>query len=178
MKTNTISPVPQKTQKALEMTRHQMKITVATPSHMEALAGTLMDLNKSNVRIQGLPQKLMRCAAQGVKMNTRKQHTWDKRKAWNTSIKKEECNTAIIHLKTLLDAIQESLQKPVPRTLRRKREKELTLQTDASNKAWGATLLLGGKEICTSDQRWTPLQTQLHISPKEALATALAIKNM
>ena len=69
LKQNTIKPIPEKTQNALKLVTHQLKSNVTTPKYLAAVAGTLMDVMKSNVNLQGLPQQIMRCAAQGVNYN-------------------------------------------------------------------------------------------------------------
>jgi hypothetical protein len=178
LKQNIIKPIPEKTQNALKLVTHQLKSNMTTPKYLAAVAGTLMDVMKSNVNLQGLPQQIMRCAAQGVNHNSLKLSKWNRLRAWGISTPKQQCNTSSINLQQLLTTCKQSLNNPTPRVFRPTNDTLMTLQTDASDKAWGATLLLGGKEIAASAQRWTASQSIKHISHKETMATSLAIHHM
>ena len=68
-KGNIIKPIPEKTQNALKLVTHRLKSNMTTPKYLAAVAVTLMDVMKSNVNLQGLPQQIMRCAPQGVNHN-------------------------------------------------------------------------------------------------------------
>ena len=167
---NTVSPLPQKLQSSLKMTKHQMKGTTFQPRHMAALAGNLLDAAKSNISVQGLPQQLMKAAAQGVQANYRRQGQWNTQKCWSLSTAKP------LQLHHLLRLCLQALHHPVPQVLRPSNDLVYTLHTDASNLGWGAQLCLQGKEIHTCAQPWTPQEGLLHITHLEALASCHAVE--
>jgi hypothetical protein len=52
------------------------------------------------------------------------------------------------------------------------------LNSDASNIGWGATLICHEKEVNTCAFQWTTQQHKMHITQKEALASALALHHL
>jgi hypothetical protein len=72
----------------------------------------------------------------------------------------------------------EALKNPINRIFRGGNGREMTLQTDASEKAWGATLREHNKEQAASAGTWTENQKKLHITHRECLATTMALQNM
>jgi hypothetical protein len=53
---STVSPLQQKQHTSEAMCKHQMKGSNFQPKNLAALAGNLVDANKSNMRLHGLPQ--------------------------------------------------------------------------------------------------------------------------
>ena len=165
-----VEPLEEKLEKAKKATRRLLKGTKVQPRGLAALAGTLVDQVKSNVALHGLPQQVMAYAARMVEKNKVVLGKWDKQRCWNRLVEKEE------ELRWLLKECLHCLVNPQPRVLRSVVEEKYVLQTDASNAGWGATLFLEGKEIATAALPWTMKQRELHITYKEALATALAVR--
>lgn len=163
----------------MNMTKKQMKSNTMIPKIIAGLAGNLLDMSKSNVKLQGLPQQIMRCAAQGVSINA--QRTLKPRhnkKNWSLSVPKPE------NLKQLLQQVVEALQKPVPRTFRSQSSNPYILRTDASNLGWGGVLLRKGsgprlsKEVDFCQGPWSKREERWHITRKEAMATRYALESL
>ena len=53
-----------------------------------------------------------------------------------------------------------------------------SLQTDASERGWGATLRLEGKEVASCADEWTLKQAKLHITHRKALRSALVLETL
>ena len=66
LKQNKIRPQMPKVQDALKNVKHQLKGNVATPKHIAATAGQLLDQAKSNVSLWGLTRQLMKQAGKAV----------------------------------------------------------------------------------------------------------------
>ena len=186
---NMISPVEEKIRGALNMTKKQAQGNNYIPRHMAQLAGTLIDLTKSNICLRGLPQQIMRQVARGVHLNkkylqlktmlrTRHNHgkEWSPgpKRAWEMSLRKPA------ELRKILSQIQRALQHPVPhlfrgRLRRTPESKQWRLQSDACETGWGAVLIKGNKEIAAVAQPWEATQLSKHITHLEALASARAV---
>jgi hypothetical protein len=167
---NHITPIQEKVKITENMIKHQMKANTCTASHVAALAGNLGDAAKSNMAIQGLPQQIMRKAAQALKYIRTQRREKQLKKHWYISTKKPE------GLKELLQKTLQHIQQPTPRIIRPSNNKVYTLRTDACNTGWGAQLCLNGKETHTCAQKWDKQELQLHITHQEAKASALAVE--
>ena len=174
LQTNRITGIPTKVHHSITMTKHQMKSTRTTPIHLAALAGNLIDTAKSNIGLQGLPAQLMKAAATAVHNNMTSLGHWDKSKCWRMSTDKNR----IPNLTNLLQECLREQQTPTPRVFRGLHPQKWTLQTDASDRGWGAALLHNGREHQTCAQTWTAEQQKKHITHREALASALAVHHM
>ena len=138
LKEKLISPLMEKQKVSLAMTKKQLRSQVITPKYLAALAGNLLDANKSNPGLQGLPQQLMKCAAKAVEIN-RKRLCSNTYKAWHYSVSKQEASPSQMRLQDLLRMCLYHLQHPVKKVYRHTKDQELILQTDASDKAWGGS---------------------------------------
>ena len=154
------------------MTKKQIKAQTFQPRHLVALAGNLLDAAKSNISVQGLPQQLMKAAAQGVQANYHLLGHWNTQKCWSMSTQKP------LTLHPLLRMCKQALHHPVPQVLRPTNDLVYTLHTDASNLGWGAPLCLHKQELQTCAQPWTLQEKNLHITHLEALASAEAVKQL
>ena len=130
LKENTITPIPAKREAAQRMVQHQITSNVYTPRHMAALAGTLLDQTKSNIALLGMPQILMRMAAQGVRYNRSQMWYPNVQKAWSRSCPKPH------QMKEFLHQALHALAQPTPRVLRPSNSAHYLLQMDASKMAW------------------------------------------
>lgn len=160
-------PVPSKLSQCLRVLKEAGRGAKILPRHLARVGGVLLDCVKSNVSLHGLPQQLMKEAGKAVHRNSQLLGTWDRNKCWGTPVLKTQA------LKSLLLDCQNAILNPTPRPFRPSKEDVYTLQTDASDRGWGATLLRKGKEIFTAAQEWSPAFKPLHITHREALASAL-----
>lgn len=168
---NKIHHTTPKLTQAVKMVKHQLTGKNFQPKNAASLAGTLVDLSKSILNIQGLPQQLMQMAAKGVRQN--KPYCKHYKQAWQYSTSKPPQMQ-----KVLQTTLQELLQ-PIAKVMRpAAAAQQYTLQTDSSNQGWGACLLLNNKEIGTCAQQWQPQEKNMHITQTEALASALALHNL
>ena len=165
-----VSPTQEKQKITQQKCTHQIKGNNFQPRHLASLAGNLVDANKSNMTLHGLPQQIMKWAAWGVNQNAKWFSRWNKEQCWGTTVQKT------MQLQKLLQKALKAVQHPTPRVLRARSGLDYVITSDASNQGWGAHLQLQGKEIHTCAQTWTPSQARLHITHKEALASALATK--
>ena len=78
LQTNCITPTSEKQVQTMKKIKHQEKGQCFQPRAMAGLAGNLIDAVKSNVALQGLPQQVMRHAAQGVRKNCTSMGHWQK----------------------------------------------------------------------------------------------------
>jgi hypothetical protein len=167
-----IFPLPEKSQAILKLARKQGPGKNLRPKDLASLAGAVGDAYKSNISLHGLQQQLMRQAALGVAANQKFRQANSCQKAWTlTTPKSQDLHTAI------QDTIQ-GLRHPTPRTFRPSTSAHFTITTDASDKGWGAQILRGEQEINTCAQKWEPQESLLHITQREALATALAVQTL
>ena len=169
---HTISPLPNKLQATQNMIKHQLKGRTFQPKNIAAVAGNLLDAAKSNSAIQGLPQQLMQQAALGVKANRWRLGFWHKQMCWRLSTPKTPT------LQHLLQQCLEATHLPVQRVLRPSNDHVFILNTDASNKGWGAQLIHHNKETQTCAQTWPATEASLHITHREALASAHAVHHL
>jgi len=86
-----------------------------------------VDACKSNIALNGLPQQLMREAAKGVALNTRRHPHWVAQRAWGTTVQKSW------RTQQILLEIRDALYRPQPKIFRPKTNKIFTLQSDASD---------------------------------------------
>ena len=170
LESNKIAPIPEKNNKTIQMIRHQISGNTTTPRWIHALAGHLLDSQKSNERLRGLPQQLMRCTAQALNMIVRRQPWWPKQKCWAKSVPKPK------DLDRILRSCLEAVQMSAPRTFRPSNDKKFTILTDASLSGWGASLQRAGREIQATAQLWTQAEKRFHITQLEATASARAVE--
>ena len=100
-----IRHIPEKNQRALGMTKHQLKGNTMQPKNIAALAGTLLDLVKGNASLLGIPQQLMKLAGQMARqtanhLNLDANHY----RAWCLSVAKP--TDLDMSLQTYLEALQ------------------------------------------------------------------------
>ena len=117
----------EKSTPALKSVQHQLSGKRCQPRNLAAIAGNLLDLNKSNARLHGLPQQLMKHAARGVAANKQKIPTAHVSRLWGLTCPltwaAREC----------LEKIREGLKDHVPRVLRPEKLDEWVLQTENSD---------------------------------------------
>ena len=185
--TNKVTPHKHKNESSIKKVKHQLKSSVTTPTHLAATAGTLIDMYKSNTKLTGIAQQLMRMAGTLAARNMKEHSNLTFRQAWKKSTLKSNIRQNPQQgpqaapqpiLQQVLQQALEALEHPTPKVFRSNNPAKLLLQTDASEKAWGATLLLGKKELATSADVWTANQQKLHITHRECLATALALRDL
>ena len=174
LKHNKIRPIPQKTAQAYKLATKLANGQTLTPKKLASLAGTLLDLTKSNLRLLGTPPSLMQMAGRAAALIKSLFPTASLAKIWNTPIPKSR----LPHLLRTLLQVKSALQSPCHPQLRPNSPLCCTLQTDASDKGWGATLISRNREIGTCAMRWTPNQAKMHITHREALASALATRHL
>ena len=172
--TKEISPIPSKWDLGRRLTKHQCKGQRCQPKNLAGLAGTLLDLNKGSLTLQGLPQQLMQFAGSLASKNAKLcKLPKNSPKAWGQTIEKPKA------LRELLQRCWTAMQEPMPRVYSPTSDADYRLRTDASDIGWGAQLcaLKNGvwSEIATCSQHWTRDQQRLHITHREALASALAV---
>ena len=168
---NTVSPTHAKQIVTQSKCKQQLKGSRFQPKNLAALAGNLVDANKSNVSLHGLPQQIMKWAAWGVNQNAKWRPRWNKEKCWRLTVEKTS------QLQTLLKEALKAVETPTPRILRARSAIEYVITSDASKLGWGAHLQQRGVERQTCAQTWTPKQASLQITHQEALASALAVQN-
>ena len=167
--TNTLSPLPNKTQACQRAVRKCLKGHKTPPRFVAKVAGMLLDQAKGNPALHGYPQQLMRLAAQMASFHNNPQAK-NVYQAWNAPQHKTELT------QELLDESLRCLQQTTPKVFRATSNLRYLLSTDASDLGWGASLSLEGKEIKSAGLMWTRNQQHLHSTHKEALATSLAMK--
>jgi hypothetical protein len=168
LKDNKIMPQYIKNKQILQMCQHQMGGTRCQPKHVARLAGTLVDAAKSNARLQGLPQQIMKKAAQAVSQNQRLH--WNIQKCGHLATQKPK------GLQDLIWEATEAVAEPLPKVLRPSTNIQLVIKVDASQEAWSAHLNMGSNEIQTCAQTWEGRDRRLHITHQEALASAKAVE--
>jgi len=131
---NKLHPVPSKLPLTLRVLKEAGRGLKILPRHLAKVGGHLLDCVKSNVSLHGLPQQLMKEAGRAVYRNSQLLGTWDEHKVWGTPVQKSQA------LKTLLLDCQKAIQNPTPRPFRPQKDSVYTLQTDASDRGWGASL--------------------------------------
>ena len=67
-----------------------------------------------------------------------------------------------------------ALSRPIPRVFRPSTPQQFHLYSDASDRAWGASLKHRDREIAVAAQEWTPREKRVHITTREALAAGRA----
>lgn len=174
LKKNVLTPQPEKNTQSIKMTKHQLKAHTIVPKHLAALAGNLLDMTKSNAGLHGIPQQLMRAAALAVTQNQKKLPHWCRLKAWGLSTKKDR----IPHLTELLRQTLWQLQNPMPKMFRPHHQQQWVLQSDASDHGWGGTLMRNRQEKGSCAQKWSPQERALHITHREALASAWTVQEL
>ena len=172
-----IHPEGAKNEACLRMVRHQLKATTATPRHQARLAGVLLDMMKSNVRLRSLPQQIMALMSKGLRssaaaLNLPHHHP----KVWGKSIPKHPL------LRNVLLQVKHALLNPIPVCLRPTNPLLYRLRTDSSDLGWGAQLCRrtqpgSWQEVATAAARWGPAMRGRHITHKEALASALGVSH-
>ena len=99
-------------------------------------------------------------------MNAQKVGKWNKEKCWNLPVEKSGI------YKRLLIFAKFAVEGPSPRVFRGARGPHYVMSTDASDEGWGGSLSLGGREIASVAQHWTPQQKAKHITWREAFASS------
>jgi hypothetical protein len=174
LKENKIRPQMPKIQDALKNIKHQLKGKVTTPKHIAATAGQLLDQAKSNVSLWGLTRQLMKQAGKAVSIIRFHNPHFNLIKAWSKSLPRAR----LPHLNPILQQCTQALLHPTPLQFRPNSPLEVQLQTDASDRGWGACLIQNGKEIANCAQEWDEYQRELHITHREGLASALAVHHL
>lgn len=172
---NLIKPILEKLKNSQKMALHQKKGNTCQPKNLAALAGNLLDAEKSNLKLRGLPQQLMKLNARVVKGNANKLHLPLRHaKVWGVSAPKPP------GLQELLRDVIQALAEPVAKIFRGGSGPCYTLHSDASDQGWGAKLYTEeGKQFTVAEfcGTWdTPQEKKQHITAKEATASALAVR--
>ena len=170
--THRLRPDPAKNIHTLTMVRKAIKSNNFIPTHLASVAGNLLDAQRSNAALHGLPQQIMRAAARGVLANQQRYPRLSVQGAWRTSVQKPHS------LRNALSQCREAVARPVPRPFRPGSEVKAIIRSDASDQGWGACLLINNKEVQTCAQPWSEQEHMLHITHREALASALAVQTM
>lgn len=161
----------EKTEVAIKMTKHLLSAKTMIPKILARLAGTLLDQEKGNVQLHGLPKQLMKHAGLGVIRNKVREPWAHIKRLWGRATKLT--NNAREILKESLQALQEL----TPRVLRPPPNAEqLVIQSDACETGWGARLLRANREVSSIAQTWDPQEAQAHITHLEARASALGVQ--
>ena len=168
---NQIHPLAEKLQGAANQAKHQMKGTRFQPKNLAALAGTLIDLTKGVTNLQGLPQRVMQFAGRGAAVNAKRHPQASRQQCWGKTLPKAA------GLQRLLQQCLTVLQAPISRVLRPSRRDKWTITSDSSDYAWGAQLCHNDREIATCSLPWDPMHRRLHITHKEATASAQALQH-
>lgn len=167
---NRLSPPQEKVQTAARMCQHQLSGKNVQPKNLAALAGVLLDLAKSSAALHGLPKQLMKHAAYAVAENRKRFPDGHVTKLWGTTTR------LTVGARECMRQAKEALKDPVPRVFRPAKEENLwVLQTDSSDWAWGATLRHNDSEVQATAARWGINDRKLHITHKEAKASALGV---
>jgi hypothetical protein len=85
---NVLIPEPEKAKHVNKAVRKMTKGNNFPPVHLAALAGALLDAQRSNAALHGLPQQVMKAAAKGVQVNKERFHTDNVHKCWRTTTTK------------------------------------------------------------------------------------------
>ena len=175
LKEALLEPVPEKQAMLLKKIRHAMKSQVATPQHLCALAGSLLDAAKTNISLRGIPQALMKEAAILAQQNAQAlQLPYSSPQVWTKSGSKSGAS------RRLLEAARAAHKAPQPVPFRALNEKKYVLQTDASNLGWGAVLYCHSQSTLLTVEEvqgiWSLKEDKMHITTKEALASARAVQ--
>ena len=166
LQNNHVAPLEPKRMAAQRATARFLQGHKIPPKFLAKVAGILLDQLKGNPALHSVPQQLMQWAAKLAASNK----NMSPAKAWSLPTLKHP------NLQSLLKEASTTVSSSHPRVLRPSSSQEYILQTDASDFGWEASLWNNGKEIKCAGLTWTPNQSQLHSTHKEALATSLALK--
>ena len=172
LETNQIIPLEVKQKQTMEMIKPQQGGKRCQPRNVAQLAGNLVDAMKSNAKLLGIPQQMMRRPQRAVTQNQRTLGDWDKNKCWGMSTEKPK------GLDMLLMQAAQAVKTPTPMILRAQTPVQLVLKTDASKTGWGAHLNKDNQELANAAGTWEGKEVNLHITHQEALASALAVKHL
>ena len=170
--TQSIAPLQVKLEITKKLIKHQQQGKNCQPKNVAQLAGNLVDAMKSNARLMGIPQQMMRMAQAAVIQNHKALKYWNKHKCWGMSTPKPQ------GLDMLLMQAAQAVQTPVHMVLRAQTPVHLILTTDASKIGWGAHLNKGNQELANAAGTWEQEEANLHITHQEALGSALAVENL
>ena len=171
LETNKVHSQPEKISQATKMVRDVQSAKKVLPRTLAQVAGTLLDIGKRNARLHGLPRQLMKAAGLATHCNKTKDPGASTHQLWNRRVK-ITCNCR----QTLRD-IEFALRQPVPKVLRPPcPDKKFVIHSDASDVGWGGHLVdAEGREISAIARTWTPAERTLHITAREAMASAFTV---
>ena len=127
---NHLRPEPAKANITVTLIKKAMKGNNFIPTHLAALAGNLLDAQRSNAALHGLPQQIMRAAGRGVQSNHRLFPHLSVQGAWRTSIHKPHS------LRNALAQCLQALLRPIPRPFRPGNAAKAIMRSDASDQGW------------------------------------------
>ena len=170
LREHIITPQVEKCKKALQMVKHALSGTTCVPQVVAGLAGHLLDAIRSNVSLEGLPQRLLSLNSgmvrqQAVALGLPMAHP----RCWALSRPKGR------GVQDCLQRVKEALEAPVPRVLRPWLTQRYVLSTDASNQGWGAHLTLERVTMAHYAGFWDPKMAIRHITFLEVQASALGV---
>lgn len=171
LEAHKIFPQPEKIVQGLKMVRDIQTATKVLPRTLAQMAGVLLDIEKGNAHLHGLPRQLMKAAGLATHQNKSRDPEASTYQLWNRRVKiTHNCR------QTLRD-IEFALRQPVPKVLRPPiPDKKFVIRSDASDVGWGGHLVNAeGREIGAIARTWTPAERMLHITAREAMASAFTV---
>ena len=170
-----LQPIQAKLASLKKAINHQIRSNVATPRHLCALAGALLDSQKSNVKLTGIPQILMKEASLMAQENARLLCLpYRSTQCWAKSSPKTCATRRALH------QAHAATLNPQSRVFRALNDHKYVLQTDASNLGWGAALYRRSQSTLVTVEEtqgvWSMEEETLHITTREALASARAVQ--
>ena len=175
-----ISPLAPKVQSALGLWRRTHGPTLR-PVDLAALAGSLLDLAKSNVALMGLPRCLMKAAGTMVNHAARSfklQHPgWSARRVRGASW--HQAQEQLPQVVDLLQEARHALMHPAPVVIPRleKGTSPLQITSDASEVGWGGWLGSDPSHpLKVVSGIWTPHQRGAHSTALELWASARVVE--
>jgi hypothetical protein len=147
---------PEKLAGSLRLTKRLQRSTTIVPAKLAALAGNLLDLQKSNVKLVGLTKTLMSVAG---KLSLQ---------GWYRPLPTPPLlHTIFLHTKL-------ALTHPLPLPLVPTHQRHIVITTDASDYGWGAIIQTPQTRQQTH-QLFMPFTRRKHITTKETLAVSNAL---
>ena len=134
LKDNRLHPTMDKARQLHQTTRKLLQGTKFQPLQLASLAGGLIDAARSNVKLLGYPQILMRMAGKGVSQNMTRLQRWHHKACW------QKWTTKPPQFQSILKIVAAALPRPIPRPFRPSNAHALALRTEASDEAWGGAL--------------------------------------
>ena len=170
LQANLIRHQEVKNQGSLKMVNHLLSGNNCAPKLLAGLAGNLLDAIRSNVKLEGLPQHLLKCNSglvrwQAKRLGVSPYHP----KCWGLFQPKTKA------IQECLAKVSQALMLPLPRVLRPSTQGCYLLSSDASKQGWGAILLQDKQVLARYSGFWEPSEAKKHITYLEVKASALGL---